>query len=49
MTNSRLHASIALGGVLIVGAFVAFLPLSRRSQRGLACRRSHAAAGAGIP
>jgi hypothetical protein len=26
MTNSRLHASIALGGVLIVGAFVAFLP-----------------------
>ena len=27
MTNSRLHASVALGGVLIVGAFVAFLPL----------------------
>jgi hypothetical protein len=26
MTSSRLHASIALGGVLIVGAFVAFLP-----------------------
>jgi hypothetical protein len=26
MTNSRLHALIALGGVLIVGAFVAFLP-----------------------
>ncbi len=26
MTNSRLHASVALGGVLIVGAFVAFLP-----------------------
>ena len=26
MANSRLHASIALGGVLIVGAFVAFLP-----------------------
>jgi hypothetical protein len=26
MTNSRLHGSIALGCVLIVGAFVAFLP-----------------------
>ena len=26
MTNSRLHAAIALGSVLIVGAFVAFLP-----------------------
>ena len=26
MTNSRLHAAIALGGVLIVGAFVVFLP-----------------------
>ena len=44
MTNSRLHASIALGGVLIVGAFVAFLPY-RRNERGLACRRWHAAAG----
>ena len=26
MTNSRMHATIALGGVLIAGAFVAFLP-----------------------
>ena len=26
MTNSRLHAAIALVSVLIVGAFVAFLP-----------------------
>src|ERR671911_2046526 len=26
MTNSQLHALIALGGVLIIGAFVAFLP-----------------------
>ena len=26
MTNSRTHAVIALGSVLIVGAFVAFLP-----------------------
>lgn len=26
MTNSRVHAAIALGGALIVGAFVAFVP-----------------------
>jgi hypothetical protein len=26
MTNSRMHAAIALGSALIVGAFVAFLP-----------------------
>jgi hypothetical protein len=42
MTNSRLHASIALGGVLIVGAFVAFLPsvlpASERSQANRICR-----------
>lgn len=26
MTNSRVHAAIALGSVLILGAFVAFVP-----------------------
>ena len=26
MTNSRIHAAIALGSALFVGAFVAFLP-----------------------
>ena len=26
MTNSRMHAALALGSALIVGAFVAFLP-----------------------
>ena len=26
MTNSRIHAALALGGLLVVGAFVAFLP-----------------------
>jgi hypothetical protein len=26
MTNSRVHAAVALGSVLILGAFVAFLP-----------------------
>ena len=42
MTNSRLHAAIALGGVLIVGAFVAFLPsvlpASERRQADRICR-----------
>ena len=42
MTNSRLHAAIALGSVLIVGAFVAFLPsvlpASERSQAHRICR-----------
>lgn len=42
MTNSRLHALIALGGVLIVGAFVAFLPsvspASERSEVHRICR-----------
>ncbi|MPZ36377.1 MAG: hypothetical protein GEV13_36430 [Rhodospirillales bacterium] len=42
MTNSRLHAAIALGGVLIVGAFVAFLPpippASAQSQALRICR-----------
>ena len=42
MTNSRLHAAIALGSVLIVGAFVAFLPsvlpASERSQANRICR-----------
>ncbi len=26
MTNSRIHAAIALGSVLVIGGFVAFLP-----------------------
>lgn len=26
MTNSRIHAAVALGSVMIVGAFIAFLP-----------------------
>ena len=42
MTNSRLHAAIALGSVLILGAFVAFLPsvlpASERSQANRICR-----------
>jgi hypothetical protein len=42
MTNSRLHAAIALGGVLIVGAFVVLLPsvlpASERSQAHRICR-----------
>jgi hypothetical protein len=42
MTNSRLHALIALGAVLIVGAFAAFLPsvlpASERSQAHRICR-----------
>lgn len=42
MTHSRLHAAIALGSVLIVGAFVAFLPAvlpaSQRSQAHRICR-----------
>jgi len=42
MTNSRLHASIALGCVLIVGAFVAFLPpippVSAKGQAERICR-----------
>ena len=42
MTNSRLHASIALGGVLIVGAFVAFLspipPVSAQGHAQRICR-----------
>jgi hypothetical protein len=42
MTNSRVHASIALGGVLIVGAYVAFVPpippASAQSQAQRICR-----------
>jgi hypothetical protein len=42
MTNSRLHAAIALGSVLIVGALVAFLspvpPASAKSQALRICR-----------
>jgi hypothetical protein len=42
MTSSRLHASIALGGVLIVGAFVAFLapvpPVSAQGHAQRICR-----------
>ena len=42
MTNSGLHAAIALGSVLIVGAFVLFvpfvLPASERSQGQRICR-----------
>ena len=42
MTNSRSHAAIALGSVLIVGAFVAFLPsvlpASERSHADRICR-----------
>jgi hypothetical protein len=42
MTNSRLHATIALGSALIIGAFVAFLPpipvASAQSQAERICR-----------
>jgi hypothetical protein len=42
MSSSLLHAAIALGSVLIVGAFVAFLPsilpASERSQANRICR-----------
>jgi hypothetical protein len=42
MTNSRVHAAIALGGALIVGAFVAFVPpippVSAQSQAQRICR-----------
>ncbi len=42
MTNSRVHAAIALGGALIVGAFVAFVPpippASAESQAQRICR-----------
>jgi hypothetical protein len=42
MTNSRMHATIALGSALIVGAFVAFLPpvppASAQSQAQRICR-----------
>ena len=42
MANSRSHAAIALGSVLIVGPFVAFLPsvlpASERSQAHRICR-----------
>ena len=42
MTNSRQHAAIALGGALIVAAFVAFLPpvppASTQSQAQRICR-----------
>jgi len=42
MTNSQIHAAIALGSVLIVGAFVAFLPpvppASAQSQAQRICR-----------
>lgn len=42
MTNSRLHATVALGSVLILGAFVAFLPpvppLSAQNHAQRICR-----------
>ena len=42
MTNSRVHAALALGSVLFVGAFVAFLPpvppASAQSQAQRICR-----------
>jgi hypothetical protein len=42
MTNSRMHAAIALGSAVIVGAFVAFLPpvppASAQSQAQRICR-----------
>jgi len=42
MTNSRVHAAIALGGALIVGAFAAFVPpippASAESQAQRICR-----------
>src|ERR1044072_4592382 len=42
MTNSRVHAVLALGGVLIVGAFAAFAPpippASAQSQAQRICR-----------
>ena len=42
MTNSRMHAAIALGSALIVGIFVAFLPpippASAQSQAQRICR-----------
>jgi hypothetical protein len=42
MTNSRMHAAIALGGALIVGAFAAFVPpippASAQSQAQRICR-----------
>jgi hypothetical protein len=42
VTNSRLHAAIALGGALIVGAFVVFLPpipsVSAQSHAQRICR-----------
>ena len=42
MTNSRLHAAIALGGALVFAAFVAFLPsvppASAKSQAQRICR-----------
>ena len=42
MTNSRIHAAIALGSVFIAGAFIAFLPpvppASAQSQAQRICR-----------
>jgi hypothetical protein len=42
MTNSRIHAALALGSVFVVGAFVAFLPpippASAQSQAQRICR-----------
>ncbi len=42
MTNSRIHAAIALGSAMMVGAFVAFLPpvppASAQSQAQRICR-----------
>lgn len=42
MTNSQRHATIALGGALVVGAFIAFLPpvppASAQSQGQRICR-----------
>jgi hypothetical protein len=42
MTNSRLHAAIALGSALVIAAFVAFLPsvppASAKSQAQRVCR-----------
>ena len=42
MTNSRVHAAIALGSALVIGAFVAFVPpippASAQSQAQRICR-----------
>jgi hypothetical protein len=50
MTNSRMHAAIALGSALIVGAFVAFLPpippASAQSHAQRICREQGVSASA---